>query len=161
MRTIKTAFLFPLLLALMVSCTDQDRIDSDSKDIRLIQNSVLAKGHWKHTGGTSRLKAPAKVNSVSITCNKASMTCREVLVELVTPGEEPMLKNKRLFIHEKAFTIVDWSDEIIQAKYAAPVADFELRISIKDSLAERRWRETKARGSETADPNLYAQWTLE
>jgi len=93
------------------------------------------------------------------------MTCKEIIAELVAPEEmfykKGTLEAKKLFIDETDYKIVDWSDEIILAKYAAPVADFEIRIFIKAGLAIRNWRETKARGNQTADPNIYAEWILE
>jgi len=161
MRKILKVFVCLSLLIPIFSCSGTDQIESISKDIRSIENYVFVKGRWKRTAGNTTLKKPPRINTVSITCDKNSMTCKEIIAELVTPAEESVFKTKQLFIDETTYKIVDWSNEIIHAKYAAPVADFELRISIKDGLAERRWRETKARGSKTSDPNIYAQWTLE
>jgi hypothetical protein len=89
------------------------------------------------------------------------MTCKEIIAEVITPQEEPLFKKTQLFIADTIYKIVDWSNDIISAKYEAPVADVELRLSLRDKFAERHHRESKARGSKASDPNNYAQWVLE
>ncbi len=59
------------------------------------------------------------------------------------------------------YNIIDWSGDTIRAKYEGPVADIELRISVKDKVGERSYRETKSRGSEKSDPNVFQSWILE
>ena len=49
------------------------------------------------------------------------------------------------------FKFIEWSSARIIARDEAHVADIELRISLSDRAAERSFRETKARASETAD----------
>ena len=138
-----------------------DDVLSPSKRFVLADNYAFIEGRWKRTEGTSRLIRMATINTVSITCDKMSMTCRETVAQLVTPKDEPWVGKPSLFIYETTYRIIDWSDHTIYAKYSAPVADFELKISIKDKFAERRRRETKARGAETSDPNMFENCTLE
>lgn len=161
MKKLIKGFLCLLTLVIVFSCSGTDKIESISKNIRSIDNYVFVQGRWKRIAGNTTLKKPPRINTVSITCDKISMTCKEIIAELVTPEEESIFKTKQLFIDETTYKIADWSNEIILAKYIAPVADFDLKISIRDGIAERRWRETKARSSETSDPNIYAQWLLE
>ena len=59
------------------------------------------------------------------------------------------------------YQITDSTNDIIIAKWDAPVADVELKISLKDRFAERSYRETKARGDETSNPEIYGKWVLE
>jgi len=89
------------------------------------------------------------------------MTCLEKTAVLATPEDSPILKEKFLYILDVNYRIINWSDDIINAKYEALVADFEIRISLRDKFAERSFRETKARGSETANSNVYEHWILE
>jgi hypothetical protein len=138
-----------------------DQIMSASKGFSSIDKHVFVQGRWKRTGGNVKLNIPPRINTISITCDKNSMTCKEIIASVVTPQEEPLFEKPELFIAETIYQIVDWSNDVIIAKYEAPVANFELRISLKDKLAERRWRETKARGSKTSNPNNYLQWILE
>jgi len=154
-------FLTLLLLVLSSACFKTDSIDSERKQIQAVENYVFVKGRWKKTEGTSSSHSPARMNTVSIICDKNALTCKEIIAEVVTPQDDSFFKTKQLFIHEMTYRIVDWSNEIIIAKYAAPVADLDLRISIKDGIAEKHWRETKARGSDTANPNIYTNLILE
>jgi hypothetical protein len=80
---------------------------------------------------------------------------------LYTPEDQPKNPSSFLSILPFEYSILDWSDETIRAKYAARVADFELKISLKDGFTERSFRETKARGFEKSDPNVFETWILE
>lgn len=138
-----------------------ENIKSPDKRLQLVDNYAFIEGRWKRAEGTSKLIRMVRINTVSITCDKMNMTCRETIAQLVTTKDEPWVGNPLLFIDQILYRIFDWSDQTIYAKYSAPVADFELKISIKDKFAERRRRETKARGAETSDPNIFENCTLE
>jgi hypothetical protein len=147
---------------LISACSEKDQILSPLKHIGSVGDSVFVQGRWKRTPDSSKTSiGPAQINTVYITCDKESMACEEVWAEVLTPNDAFYAKTKTLMVHELTYSIVKWSNEIIHATYTAPVADFELRISVKDAVAERHWRETKARGSDTADPNLYTHYILE
>ena len=135
------------------------QIESYTKLIFSVDNYVIVQGRWKTTAGN--LKTLSRINATHIVCDKHSMTCKEIIAVVKTPQEEPLFKKPQLFLGETIYIIVDWSNDIISAKYEGPVADVELRISLRDKFAERRFRETKARGIKSADPNNYEQWILE
>jgi hypothetical protein len=61
------------------------------------------------------------------------MICREIIAEVLTPKEAAAqhFEKPKLFIDETDYKIVTWSNDVITAQYLAPVADFELRISLK------------------------------
>ena len=80
---------------------------------------------------------------------------------MFTPNEQPILETKALYHNEFTYEIINWADDVIKAKRSAPVADIEIKISLKDNFAEKSFRETKARGSETANPDHYGKWVLE
>jgi len=144
----------------MCACSDADEISSPTKGITSFDNYVIIQGRWKKTNKTKYHRL-SRINSTYITCDKKSMTCTENTAILATPQDDPILKEKFLYILIINYRIINWSNDIINAKYDAPVADVEIKISIKDNFAERRYRETKARGSETADPNVHEHWILE
>ena len=160
MKKIVIAFVFIFLFSLTCPCSEADEISSPPKDIRSFGNYVSIQGRWKKTTKTNYHKL-ARINSTYITCDKKSMTCRENTAALVTPEDEPTFKVNLLYIVDINYRIINWSDDIINAKYEALVADIEIRISLRDKFAERSFRETKARGSETANPNIYEHWILE
>jgi len=89
------------------------------------------------------------------------MTCKEIESLLFTPKEQPILNNNLLYNQEFTYQIIDWSDDTIKAKREPLVADVEITISLKDNFAEKNFRETKARGSDTANPDVYGKWVLE
>lgn len=136
-------------------------IRSPEKRISIVGNYAFIEGRWKRAQGSTKYTKMTTINTVSITCDRKTMTCTETIAKLVTPKEEPWIGDPLLFIDTTTYQIIDWSDDTIYAKYPAPVADFELRISIKDKFAERRRRETKARGAETSDPNIFENCILE
>jgi len=153
-------FIFIFLLGLIWACSREDKISSPPKMIRLDYDNVFVQGRWKKTEKTY-CRRLSRINSTYITCNKKSTTCRENTAVLVTPEDEPDLKINSLYIVDIDYQIINWSDDIINARYKGSVAVLEIRISLKDNFAERSFRETKARGSETADPNVYEHWILE
>lgn len=158
----KEALICIFLLSLTLSCSQTNQIESPMKNIMSNKGYVNIQGRWKKISGNYSFGLP-RINTVNLTCEKETMTCKETIAELVSPKEEPIFnfKKPQLFIFETTYEIITWTDEIIYAKYSAPVADFELTISIKDNLAERHWRETKARGVETSNPKNYGYWILE
>jgi len=160
MTKILIAIIFIFLLGLMYACSEIDKISSPPKEIRLIDNYVFVQGRWKKTTKTNYHKL-SRINSTYITCDKKSMTCKENTAVLVTPEDEPESKLRTLYIVDLTYQIINWSDDIINSKSEGPVADFEIKISLRDKFAERSFRETKARGSETANPNVYEHWILE
>jgi hypothetical protein len=160
MKTIVIAFVFIFLFSLTCPCSEADEISSPTKDIRSFGNYVSIQGRWKKTTKGNHHKL-SRINSTYITCDKQSMTCLEKTAVLATPEDYPILKEKFLYILDINYRIINWSDDIIDAKNEALVADFEIRISLRDKFAERSFRETKARGSETANPNVYEHWVLE
>jgi hypothetical protein len=145
------------LLCFLPACSKDD-IRSPDKRIQLYDYLVIVEGRWKQTASSGH-KLLARVNSTYITCNKLSMTCEENTAVLATPQDDP--PTNLLYIVNIKYKISEWSEAMIKARHEAPVADFDLRISVRDKFAERSVRETKARGSETADPNVFGQWVLE
>lgn len=120
---------------------------------------VFAEGRWGIILATSLGIIP-KINFASISCDTNDMTCEEIESFIWTPKEQPILKENLLYHQRSVYQIIDYSDNTIKAKREAPVADIEITISLKDHFAEKSFRETKARGSETSNPNIYGKWIL-
>jgi hypothetical protein len=60
-----------------------------------------------------------------------------------------------------SYTIDSWTDAQIHATSTKQVADITLDIDIARKLLKRTYRETKARGSATADPTFTVTWELQ
>jgi hypothetical protein len=56
-----------------------DQIMSASKSFSSIDKHVFVQGRWKRTGGNMKLNIPSRINTISITCDKNSMTCKEII----------------------------------------------------------------------------------
>lgn len=129
------------------------------------EDYVRMEGRWKSIGrrtGVSRL-IPV-INTAEIRCDRQARICIETVGMLYSrnmdkddrPGLDPWLS-----VPTFEYEIVEWTPNLVRAVVKQPVADIELRISLADKSAERSRRETTARGSETADPNVYEHWVLE
>jgi len=151
---------FIFIAALLTSCNDLNSIETPRKSIKKNANYVSAEGRWKAMPGT-KPGIISKINFTSITCDRNKMTCKEIESLLFTPKEQPILKDNLLYNQGFTYQIIDWSDDTIKAKREPPVADVEITISLKDNFAEKSFRETKARGSDTANPDVYGKWVLE
>lgn len=144
---------------LLGGCSQTNTIQSIPKTISIKKDFILIEGRWeKTTKGYSHIIP--KINSTSIICDKNSMTCVEREAMVITPQERSLLKESLLDVQEFEYQIIEWSDSLVRAKREAPVADVEIRISLKDESVEKSFRETKARGSETANPNVFGHWIL-
>ena len=154
--------IIPLIFitALLMGCSNPNSIETPRKNIKKDRNFVFAEGRWKAMPGT-KPGIISKINFTSITCDCNNMTCKEIESLLFTPEEQPILKNNLLYNQEFTYQIINWSDDTIKAKRETPVADIEITISLKDNFAEKSFRETKARGSDTANPDVYGKWVLE
>lgn len=148
------------VLSLLIGCSDLNSIGSPPKNIKKMENFIFVEGRWKALPGT-KPSIISKINFTSITCNRNSMTCKEIESFVFTPKEQPILKDNLLYNEEFTYQILDWTNDIIKAKREAPVADVEIIVSLKDNFAEKSFRETKARGSETSNPDIYGKWVLE
>lgn len=144
---------------------DIDQIFTDLKSITITKNYVLVKGRWKKYAENKKadMNKPPRVNTVSITCNKNTMICFEAIAGIVTPKDHKMGGSSTfLKIEEINYRILKWSNDIIVAKNAeSRVSDFILRISLQDKTAERYRGETKARGCESCDPEIFERWIIE
>jgi hypothetical protein len=149
-----------LVLMLLFGCSDIDSIESPRKSIKKADNVISAEGRWKALQGT-KPNIISKINFTSITCDRTTMTCKEMESLLFTPKEQSLLKKNLLYNQEFVYQITDLTDDIVKAKRSPPVADVEISISLKDNFAEKSFRETKARDSETANPDVYGKWVLE
>jgi hypothetical protein len=148
------------MFALLISCSGDDKILSGPKTVSSSGGYVFAEGRWTKTDGNlSHLLAP--INTVKIVCDRASMTCTELIAQVVTP-DDGFSKITALYVHQHLYKVVGWSNEVVDARDELETAgDLELRIYVKDRVAHRNWRETKARGSQSSNPNNFAHWELQ
>jgi len=148
-----------VIATVLGGCSQTNTIQSIPKTISIKKDFILLEGRWeKTTKGYSHIISD--INSTLITCDKNSMMCVEREAMVITTQERSLLKENLLDIQEFEYQIIEWSDTLLRAKREAPVADVELRISFKDESVEKSFRETKARGSETANPEVFGHWIL-
>lgn len=149
------------IAVLLFGCSDLNDIRSPRKSINKVDEFVLAEGRWKALSGTNA-RIISKINFTSITCDRNNMTCNETISYVYAPKEHGRTDdNYKLYSLDFTYQVTDWTNDIIKAKFNAPVADTEITISLKDNFAEKSYRETKARGEETSNPEIYGKWVLE
>jgi hypothetical protein len=138
-----------------------NEVHTSTKEIITKNDRIEAKGRWVET---ARLNAKAplipKLNSVEIVCDRAKGICHEAIASLFTKDDVPQLSGQLLMAVITEYKILRWDASGITAKAAKPVADEEIKINIETKTVTRRHRETKARGSQTANPNLVIEWEL-
>lgn len=143
------------------TCADFSTIHTLPKSSYMDQNIFFLSGHW--TPITEKTYPPVpKLNAAQIYCAKRQNYCSEVVAGLVSETDNtPNMMIGLLHVDQHEYRIVEWSDETIRAIKEFPVANIELMISIGHRTAERSFRETRARGAETANPGNYKVWLLE
>ena len=149
--------IFCAFLIFVNGCSDSDTIASPPKSIVVYSDGghILAEGRWEKTTSTNfnllSNSIITKVNSTSITCDKTSMSCEEIVAKLFTLEGSHLFERKLLLTETFTYEIIEWSDGIIKAKNTMPTADEEIKISVKDKFAERSYR---------ANPDIYGHWIL-
>lgn len=131
------------------------------REIAATGDRMAATGRWVRTRRVNST-APliARLNSVDIVCVKARGVCHEAVALLYTREDAPQMSGQFLTSLLTEYEIKRWDDSEISAVAAKSVADVEIRIDLKAGTATRRHRETKARGSRTANPDLIVEWEL-
>jgi len=156
-RNWRAGFLFFLVA---ISCSQPDEIRSPLRKVNVEDSYVTFEGRWRSIAQTGSIKLP-RLNTVSGICDRETRTCQENIARLYGKGEWLANSPGYLSVTNLEFRVIEWSSARIVARYEAPVADFELRVSLPDRSVERSFRETKARGSETADSKIAGHWVLE
>jgi hypothetical protein len=149
-----------IVFLLAIGCSRGDQIQSPLRKVNVDDRFVTFEGRWLTISQTGSTKIP-KLNTISGICIRQNKTCEERLANLFGKGEWSANGPGYLSVTTTEFQIIEWSSDRIVARYEAPVADVELRISLADRSVERSFRETKARGSDTADPKIAVHWVLE
>lgn len=161
--------LFPVLVfaalsapILFAGCGSNPNVSTPEKSIEKSELGVFVEGRWKEKSGHSANKIIPRINFTNIDCNKESMRCKETEALLWSPNENKLHPGSLLYTQSFDYIITEWtSEDVIKAERRPPVADIEIKISLKDNFAEKSFRETKSRGAETADANVYGHWVLD
>jgi hypothetical protein len=171
---LKSLFLIVLLFVFSTEACQQSKSPQwTEKQLRAIWfpiksfvplwESVSVQGHWKQIR-FGRITRIPQLNAVAIACSKLDSVCVESRAELDSPLDADSFgEHLRLgVVLPEEYAIHSWADDgSIVAGYKTDSADWELSISIKDKTAEKTYRETQARGSKTADPQIVHTWILE
>jgi hypothetical protein len=154
----KTIFLFIGLLFLLSGCSN---IESPAKAFHILDDgNVYLEGRWKEIAETSRYKMIPKHNSISILCDKKAGVCTETQALLVIKKDNPLIPSALLYPEQFTYLVTEWSDATIKAERKPRAADVEIRISLTDKSAEKSYRETKARGADSSNPDVVGNWIL-
>ena len=151
-----------ILCSLLEGCSRTDintEVGSPKLRVTVDDSFLTFEGRWRTVSDTGA-RIP-RLNTAEGLCVKPTMTCTENIAKLYGENEWPGQPRGILKVASTYFKIIEWSNARIVARYDAPVADIELRISLADTAAERSFRETKARGSQTADSKNAGHWILE
>jgi len=152
-------------MLLATSCSPYDDVRSLSKDIAIDESGsiVTFQGRWRALSQPGYAVIP-KINSTEGICSKNTMTCTETIAKFFRPNDKTPQGGSWLWANTYEYRVVEWSPTLIHARIEAPVNDIDLSIYLADRSAERRSRETKARGGGlfgTADPKISRHWILE
>jgi hypothetical protein len=123
---------------------------------------VTVEGTWRRISTRPSINTPT-INTVSIECDRARRVCEEYMAKVLQPTDDPAgnLGVRYLFVDRTIFRVLEWSRTVLEARAEYRAADIDLRISLAEQTAERRFRETGARGAQGADPSRVDQWVLE
>lgn len=148
-----------ITILLMNSVAPSDDVRTLPKKVTSENGIVVASGRWVLT---TPFEFPplSQRNSVEIVCNKARGICHEAIAALYTKDDVPQMNGQFLTAVISEYKVTRWNASGIVAISAKPVADVKIQIDLQQGTAKRRYQETKARGSQTANPSLVVDWEL-
>jgi hypothetical protein len=122
---------------------------------------LLIEGRWRRLGNSRSVLVP-DMNHVRVECYRRERVCIEHIAKLITPDDDDtgLATTKSLFVMKETFQIGEWTEDTISARATPRAADLNLRISLRDGVAERSARWTPARGAEVSDPSVTYNWVL-
>ena len=150
---------FILAILLLGSTALADETATLPKKITVSSDEVEIIGRWV---SAAPLPAPIlpQINSVEIVCNKVRGTCDEAVAALYTKDDVPQLQRPFLTVSLSEYKVTRWDSSHITAISAKPAADVEIQVDLKTEAVRRQYRETKARGNKTANPDRVVRWEL-
>lgn len=139
---------------------------------------LTIRGHFRQMKRVPKVTGPEfpQVNTVRITCSKVRHICELWWVGLFGPSNSvtAFKQNIDRNLLEDApriligpvngpieFSVISWLDGNISARFEPRSADVDLLISVEQQLVSLNYRETKARGNETANPDIWETYVLE
>jgi len=152
-----------IIIFFSLACSQYEVVRSPAKRIfvdKETKSHVIFEGRWKAIS-KQKIEMLPPINSTVGSCDRKLMTCAETVALFYGSGDKTPSGDPYLFLQTHEYRIVEWTEARITAREEAPVADIEIRISLVDNSIERSAKETRARGSETADPNISRHWILE
>ena len=156
-------FLFAFPMMFMLHGCGQATIDSPSRLFSVDKEEgswVIFEGRWKQLHNTGLTVIPI-TNTVKAVCYRLSSLCHETVAKLWLPKDSNALVHNYLTVENTEFKVVEWTDAKITATAEGRSVDLKLEVSLADSSAQRSSTETRARGNETANPNISRHWVLE
>jgi len=152
-----------VVMFLLIACSQYEIVRSPAKRIILDKETkgyVGFEGRWKAISQQKTEMLPP-INTAIGHCSKKTFTCSETIAMYYRPNDRTPSGDPYLYLQTHDYRIVEWTPTRITAREEAPVADIEIRISLADNSIERSAKETTARGSMSANPNITRHWILE
>ena len=151
---------FIICILFLSGCWKDNDIKSLPKNFQILNGKVYIEGKWKELASTAHYKIIPKYNSVSIICSRETSVCIENQALLITKNDNAIVPYNFLYPEQFTYNVTEWSDTVVKAERNPLVADVEIRISLVDKSVEKSFRETQARGSNSANSNIVGNWIL-
>ena len=151
--------LITLAILLLGSTVLADETATLPKKVTVLDGEVEASGRWV---SAVLLPAPVlpQINSVEVVCSRARGICQEAVASLYTQDDVPQLPRPFLTVSLSEYKVTRWDASGVTASSPKPAADVEIQIDLKTQAIIRQYRETKARGNQTANPDRVIRWEL-
>jgi hypothetical protein len=152
-----------MVMFFLIACSQYEVARSPAKRISLdkeTKSHVSFEGRWKAISQQQTDMLPP-INTAIGHCSKKTFACSETIALYYRKNDRTPSGDPYLYLQTHDYRIVEWTPTRITAREEAPVADIEIRISLADSSIERSAKETTARGSTSANPNITRHWILE
>jgi len=157
-------FLMMLISATLAASSELDTaVDSDARMISFDapRKLLVLTGRWVSESGRPSAVVP-RINTVRLECHRDLGSCTAFIAKLIQPSDAPgyALTRSKLWLMQETYRIVEWSESRLVARDESRAADFEVRVSFSDNVAELTMRETGVRGAEDAKADVVTRWLL-
>ena len=154
----------PTLLTLSVlisACASAQDVRTLPREVKVEDEFLTASGRWVETGERRLPAIMTEANTVTLECDRDTMTCVEAIAMLIGPedglGGQPGGLHSILFRH----VVTEWTEESLVAEAETRASDITLVVDLASGTARRSSQETSARGATVTGPPHTTKWVLE
>ena len=136
---------------------DWQAVRSNDNTLLYSNQALTVRGRWMPVGAYGKAWTPV-VNSVSMTCRKATMRCVESLALIDPVRNDNSEAPPFLTVLSLTYQVTEWDDDVLTARRIGddntpPATNENLRIEFRKGQAQKTWRAQPRKSGDWPSPS--------